>query len=36
MQMIIEMDKYLIHLGKDYRWLKRSDTSNIDMHCLYQ
>ena len=36
MRMIIETDKYLLHLGKEYKWLKRSDIGNIDSHCLYQ
>jgi hypothetical protein len=34
--MIIEVDKYLQHLGKEYNWLKRSDISNIDSNILYQ
>lgn len=36
MRMIIEVDKYLLHLGKEYNWLKRSDVSNIDSYFLYQ
>lgn len=36
MRMIIEVDKYLLHLGKEYNWLKRSDIGNIDSHFLYQ
>jgi hypothetical protein len=35
MRMIIEVDKYLLHLGKEYNWLKRSDIGNIDSHFLY-
>ena len=34
-KMLLEMDRYLLHLGKDYKWLARSD-ANIDSHCLYQ
>lgn len=33
--MLIEMDRYLIHMGKTFHWLARSD-ANIDPHCLYQ
>jgi hypothetical protein len=36
MRMIIEVDKYLLHLGKEFKWLKRSDIDNIDSNCLYQ
>jgi hypothetical protein len=35
-RMLIETDRYLLHLGKDYKWLKRSDIQNVDSHCLYQ
>lgn len=34
--MLIETDRYLLHLGKNYKWLKRSDIQNVDNHCLYQ
>jgi hypothetical protein len=33
--MLIEMDRYLLHLGKNYEWLSRSD-SQTDTHTLYQ
>lgn len=33
--MLIEMDRYLLHIGKDYEWLGRSDAT-IDPYCLYQ
>ena len=33
--MLIEMDRYLLHLGKNYSWLSRCDMP-IDTHCLYQ
>lgn len=36
MKMIIEVDKYLVHMGKWDKWLKRSDIANVDAHCLYQ
>ena len=35
-KMLIEMDRYLLHLGKEYGWLCRSDITNVDSHCLYQ
>lgn len=35
-RMLIETDRYLLHLGKNYKWLKRSDFQNVDTHCLYQ
>ncbi len=34
--MLIELDRYLLHLGKDYKWLTRSDINNVDSYCLYQ
>lgn len=34
--MIIEVDKYLVHMGKWDKWLKRSDITNVEVHCLYQ
>jgi hypothetical protein len=34
-KMLIEMDRYLLHMGKNFDWLSRSDAS-IDPHCLYQ
>ena len=33
--MVVEMDRYLLHLGKQYEWLGRSDATN-DSHSLYQ
>lgn len=35
-KMLIETDRYLLHLGKSYKWLRRSDIMNVDTHCLYQ
>lgn len=34
-KMLIEMDRYLLHIGKNFEWLARSDPA-IDPHCLYQ
>jgi hypothetical protein len=33
--MLVEMDRYLLHMGKNYEWLLRSDAST-DSHTLYQ
>lgn len=33
--MIVEMDRFLLHMGKDYEWLSRSDMS-VDCHSFYQ
>jgi len=34
-QMLIEMDRYLLHLGRNYEWLSRCDVPT-DTHFLYQ
>ena len=33
--MLIEMDRYLLHLGRNYEWLSRCDLP-IDTHFIYQ
>ena len=33
--MLIEMDRYLLHLGRNYEWLSRCDIP-IDTHFIYQ
>ena len=35
-RMVIATDRYLLHRGKTYRWLQRSDLANIDTHSLYE
>lgn len=35
-KMIISTDRYLLHRGKTYKWLQRSDLANIDTHSLYE
>jgi LMBR1 domain-containing protein 1 len=34
--MIILTDRYLLHRGKTFKWLQRSDINNIELHSMYE
>ena len=36
LKMIILTDRYLLHRGKTFKWLQRSDINNIELHSMYE